>query len=217
MGPERFQPDLNGRRASLRTAAAIVIANLVPIAGVLFLGWSAGQILILYWIENFIIGLFTVPRILMARGENPPGTKGSAGRAGTALFFLAHYGLFWVVHGVFAAILAFRLPGGEAVGALTAASFGAAVLAMFVIHGLIFSQQWLRSDARVTATPIGEMFRPYGRLIVLHVTVLLGAFGLSELGAPAWTITLLCLGKMTVELGAELGGWRFRPAPRVGA
>ena len=49
------------------------------------------------------------------------------------------------------------------------------------------------------------MFRPYGRVFVLHITVLLGAFGLHAIGAPTWTILLLCVGKMVLELGAVLG------------
>ena len=43
MTPEQPTDPKGLRRAGPWTAAAIVIANLVPIAGVLFLGWSAGQ------------------------------------------------------------------------------------------------------------------------------------------------------------------------------
>ena len=47
----------------------IVIGNLIPVGGVLFLGWDAVQILILYWVENLVIGALTLPRILAARGS----------------------------------------------------------------------------------------------------------------------------------------------------
>ena len=210
----RFDP--NSRRARLRTAAAIVIGNLIPVTGVLFLGWSAGAILILYWIENLIIGLFTLPRILMAEGRNPEvgNMDGPPSRSGTAVFFVFHYGIFWIVHGVFAAILAASFPRAASDSAWTAASFGLAVLAMIFTHGALFWRRWLKTDARRTAHPIGEMFRPYGRLVVLHLTVLLGAFGLSQLGAPTWTVTLLCLGKMVLELGAELGGQALGQQPK---
>lgn len=205
MRSQRFSFGQPERPARGPAVAAIVIGNLIPILGVLFLGWSAGSILILYWIENAIVGLYTLPRILTAQGANPEvaGRKSPPTRVGTALFFVFHYGIFWVVHGVFAALLAASFPRVEADGAWTGASFGLAVLAMVVTHGVMFWRSWIRSNARRTASPIEEMFKPYGRLIVLHVTVLLGAFGLSQLGAPAWTITLLCVGKMILELGAE--------------
>ncbi|WP_296814710.1 DUF6498-containing protein [Brevundimonas sp.] len=205
MPRQRFPFGQPERPARGPVVAAIIVGNLIPIFGVLFLGWSAGSILILYWIENAIVGLFTLPRILMAEGESPEiaGRENPPGRLGTAMFFLIHYGIFWTVHGVFAGVLAASFPRVEGDGLWTAGSFALAVLAMVVTHGLMFWRTWIRIDARRTASPVGEMFKPYGRLIVLHVTVLLGAFGLSQLGAPAWTITLLCVGKMILELGAE--------------
>lgn len=218
MNPPRV-PVHAPRRPGLGMVAAILLGNLIPVAGVLRLGWSAGQILILYWLENLVIGLFALPRILTAQGADglAAGTRGPSGRVGAALFFVAHYGLFWIVHGVFAALLAYRLSAEQGGGAWAGASFGAAGLALFVHHALDFRRRWLRTDARATATPIGEMFRPYGRLIVLHLTVLLGAFGLAELGAPAGTVALLCLGKAVLELGAEMGSRLFRPTGKPDA
>jgi hypothetical protein len=100
----------------------LVAANLIPIVGVLFLGWDVGLVLVAYWVENGIVGILNVPRILLASGEPPPRTQtpanaygnvrvtnpvvtlssgGGAGRAILAGFFLIHYGIFWFVHGVF--------------------------------------------------------------------------------------------------------------------
>ena len=205
MASERFPFDQPNGRARGPVVAAIIFGNLIPIIGVLFRGWSAGSILLLYWIENAIVGLYTLPRILMAQGENPEinGRQNPPGRLGAAVFFTVHYGIFWIVHGVFAGVLAASFPRVEGDGLWTAGSFALAVLAMVATHGLMFWRTWIRTDARRTASPVGEMFKPYGRLIALHVTVLLGAFGLSQLGAPAWTVTLLCVGKMILELGAE--------------
>lgn len=215
--------------ASPRVLAGIVIGNLIPIAGVLFLGWDAGAILILYWIENFIVGAFTLPRILMAQGPAPaPGSAigGTplASRVFMAVFFCVHYGIFWIGHGVFALMLAasFRSQAAladnpvDAVGAMAggeaAVSFLIAIAAMVVLHAFGFWREFLKTGLWRTATPNGEMFRPYGRLFVLHLTVLLGAFGLASVGAPAWTMIVLCVGKMVLEL-ALAGASRIRPKP----
>lgn len=222
------------RAVSRRAIAGIVIGNLIPVFGVLFLGWDAGAILILYWIENFIVGAFTVPRILTAQGPAPPagsvlGRTSIAGRIFVAVFFCFHYGLFWVGHGVFALMLASSFGGGretqavaqaggpvEAAEAVVRADAGVSFLigvgVLLVIHAIGFWRDWVASGLWRTATPNEEMFRPYGRMVVLHLTVLLGAFGLSSVGAPAWTMIVLCVGKMLLELGVA-GAGLIRPRP----
>jgi hypothetical protein len=41
---------------------ALIAANLVPLGGVLFAGWSAFEVVFLYWLENLIIGFSTSAR-----------------------------------------------------------------------------------------------------------------------------------------------------------
>lgn len=198
------------RQAGPGTIFGIILGNLLPMIGVLFLSWDAGMILILYWVENFIVGAYTLPRILMASG--PPPAPGSviggtplAGRIGVALFFIVHYGGFWLGHGVFAFLIAGQITDGHASPTDDGWGFWIAVAAMFVFQGIQFWQSWIQPRAWVNATPGGEMFKPYGRVAVLHLTVLLGAFGLHAIGAPTWTMLLLCVGKMILELGAVAG------------
>ena len=52
------------------SAVALVLANLVPLAGVLLWQWSISSILILYWFENVVIGVINVLRMLLASPEN---------------------------------------------------------------------------------------------------------------------------------------------------
>lgn len=48
------------------SAAALVLANLVPLAGVLIWQWSVSSVVILYWFENVVIGLVNVLRMALA-------------------------------------------------------------------------------------------------------------------------------------------------------
>ena len=48
------------------SALVLVAANLVPLAGVLFFGWSVFATLLLFWVENVIVGGFNVLRMLWA-------------------------------------------------------------------------------------------------------------------------------------------------------
>lgn len=193
-------------RVSWRALAIIVVGNLIPIFGVRYLGWDAVQILILYWVENLIVGLLTVPRILTARG----GGSTVRDRLGFAAFFTAHYGFFWLIHGVFAWSLAgdlARQAGGTAEvwpRTFGTGDFRLALLAIAVVQLVMFVREWRLSGLWRTATPNVEMLRPYGRLVILHVTVLVGAWSLLELDAPASTVLLLCVGKMVLELATEV-------------
>lgn len=205
----------SARRISWRAMALIVVGNLIPIFGVLFLGWDAAQILILYWAENLTIGLLTVPRILGARGD----ASTTADRLGLAAFFAVHYGFFWLMHGVFAWTLAGELarqsgaPDGVWAGTFGTGDFRWALAGLVVVQVVAFVREWRNSARRRSALPRTEMFRPYGRLVVLHLTVLIGAWSLLELGAPASTVILLCVGKMLLELITEaIAGLRGRPA-----
>ena len=95
------------------TAVVLLIAvNLVPLAGVIWWGWNVYSLLVLYWIENGIIGILNVPKILRAEGEVVSGgaTFRMSGRSGLArgamvAFFVLHYGIFWAVHGIFVFLL----------------------------------------------------------------------------------------------------------------
>src|SRR5205823_14331145 len=80
------------------SAVVLVAANLVPLAGVLFFGWSVFATLLLFWVENVIVGGFNVLRILWAQPDNP---LMWVAKAGMIPFFIVHYGLFTTVHGAF--------------------------------------------------------------------------------------------------------------------
>jgi len=36
--------------------AALVLVNVIPLFGVVFFGWSLFEVVVLYWVENLIIG-----------------------------------------------------------------------------------------------------------------------------------------------------------------
>lgn len=110
----------------------MLIANAVPLLGVLFLGWDAFTIVALYWLENVVIGLFNalkmarcppdgslLTNIQSGTRDSSDGRKVSRGFSrimwfGWKLFLIAffcfHYGFFCMGHGMFVWIL--LGPGG---------------------------------------------------------------------------------------------------------
>ena len=70
------------------TYFSLIIANLMPIYGVLFLGWEVFDIIIFYWLETIIIGLFNIIKIAMAEGEAPEGEEEQAKAMGPFFEYL---------------------------------------------------------------------------------------------------------------------------------
>ena len=47
------------------TTIVLILANLIPLLGVLMEGWSLGHMMVLYWAESAVIGLFTFCKIIV--------------------------------------------------------------------------------------------------------------------------------------------------------
>ena len=215
--------------------AALITANLVPLYGVLFRDWSLHLVVIMYWIESGIIGAFNVPKIAMARGTGDGTSNRTAltinGRpAGTMSrvlmvpFFVFHYGLFWVVHGVFVFLLPLFAGLGSAMfdgtGGVGTAEFGTidpraatiAAIGLAISHGISFVVNFLGRREYLVVSPAAQMFSVYGRVFVLHATILGGAFLVGRLGTPLAALGILIVGKIIVDIGFHLREHRRVPA-----
>ena len=217
------------RIASAPAAIALLIAsNLLPLVGVLFWGWSLWSILILYWIENGIVGVINVPKMLVARGGADSVQSGSGGRLFLTGFFCIHYGIFWIGHGAFVllflpAFAGFRsvvesgatftpggleLPGtfidpGTAAGPRVDVLLWGA-LALLVSHLASFFLNYVGRREYLSRSIGAQMFAPYARVVVLHLTILFGAFVAVFLGQPIGLLVALIALKTALDLALHL-------------
>jgi hypothetical protein len=228
--------------SAIGAVIALLVANAIPIVGVAFLGWSLWTILVLYWLENGIVGVWNIPKIAMAEGA-PSGLTRTARLNGQLVssmstaaqrtfaipFFIFHYGLFWAVHGVFVFVLPMMLgftttlqgpplfepasrPGGSPLGPAQSVGFGEIEIgpvllgagALFLSHGASFVWNYVARGEHRTASPTGQMFAPYGRLLVLHLTIVLGAWPVVALGSPIGLLLVLVVGKTILDLAFHL-------------
>jgi len=181
---------------------ARIVANLVPLLGVIFAGWDAGMIVVLYWGENLIVGFYTILRIAGAK-HNPPPNRAS--KAFVVPFFCLHYGVFCLVHGFF--VLQLVRIGASGPDAPEASGFAAMLragiwplAALAVSHGVSFVRDYLLKREFAKATVLREMMRPYTHLVVLHVVVLVAAVPTQLLGSPLPMTVLLIVGKTLLDL-----------------
>jgi len=188
---------------------AIILTNLVPIYGVLFMGWQVFPVMFLFWIENVIIGVSNVFTML----ASAPGNFGQwVGKLFLIPFFCVHYGMFTLVHGIL--ILTFFggfnqpgtvMPGFSDVFRLVGTlQIGGAVLALVLSHTISFITNYIGNGEYKTATLQELMVQPYGRVIILHLTILIGGFLVMALGSPIVGLIILIVLKTFIDLKTHI-------------
>jgi len=182
------------------------LANALPIAGVLLLGWKVFPLVLLYWLENVVVGGFNVGKLLLAQPQEP---AYSVGKLFLIPFFVFHFGMFTLVHGVFVFALfgAKSLPRFDSLAELPAAirayHLGWGVLALVVSHGLSFYWNYFENgEYRRASLPI-LMMQPYARLVVLHLAVLFGGWIVLTLGSPLLALLVLVALKTAADVRAH--------------
>jgi hypothetical protein len=229
---------LSNAGVSVTSIVALVVANLVPLFGVLFGDWSLFLLLVMYWIESGIVGAINVAKIAMARGQDTGNTftfgttlggatlSGTAGRVLLIPFFIFHYGVFWVVHGVFVLALPifmgigstiFTQPAGvpafglEELGTIEPRGVLIATVGLAISHVISFFVNYVGRGEYLTVSPGAQMFSVYGRVTVLHLTILVGALAVGVLGTPLGALIVFVLGKIAVDLSFHLRERRRAP------
>ncbi len=248
--------EISRRRGPTLPSLMLVLANLIPLLGVLAWGWKVFDVVVLYWFENVVIGAINILKMLTCSPDaSDPGLREALQKridqrrdsaipaqleAAEAMlerhggkltlahhasklflipFFTVHYGLFTAVHGMFVFSLLGEngsffggggpfssLPGmveevmrgGGLWGALALA---ASHLVSFVHH------YFIRGEFRRTTVP-QLMFAPYGRIVVLHIAILGGAFAIQALGSPIFLLMILIFGKIAIDLGLHFRSHR---------
>jgi len=221
-------------KSSSLSVAFLILVNLIPIFGVLFLGWDLFSLMLLYWMENVIIGMFNPIKMAFAskavseadiQRMNPEAQLGSKTglqvmNIGLKLFmipfFMVHYGIFCQVHGFFIMSM-FGNGMGFASGGLRSpyelvfsnlntlgSAFSWALLSMVLSHGLSLVLNYFgqREYKKVSVTE--QMFQPYIRIVILHITILIGGFLTMFLGSPVFALVLMAVLKIAVDVWAHL-------------
>ena len=210
--------------SSIGAVVALVVANLIPLVGVLFFGWSVWNILVIYWLENGIVGVINVLKMSVATGDEvTPGVTlmvngrpaTSATKIGLIPFFIVHYGIFWFVHGIFVLTLPafFSLMSDDGM-TLDLGPVVFAALGLAISHGLSFWWNFLHGGEYRRTTAAALMFAPYKRLVALHITIIFGAFAVMFTGAPAAAVAVLVAIKTAIDLGLHLAEHRGELTPR---
>lgn len=173
--------------------AGVLLVNAIPLIGVIWFGWTVFEVLFLYWFENVAIGLTHAVRMEISTRTN----KVADGRS-TTTFFMLHYGLFTLVHGVFVVTFFGVIAGGFRE---VSHGFLAPILAIMGWQAIFLIMDAIRTQGFTGRSPDALMFEPYPRVLALHITVLAGGFLIDQMGSPVWALALLVGIKTAFDLG----------------
>jgi hypothetical protein len=203
------------------SSLALILANLVPLGGVLLLDWQVYDVVMLYWAENVVIGIINILRmarckgglLLPAKAEQQIGlsltetqaTKLSLITGGLIFFlipfFVFHYGMF--CYGHLMAITAIFGDGPSSVMAIAKGwepAFWLAIAAIFASHLISFGLNFIGAGEYRRTNLRQLMQRPYGRIVALHLAVIFGAALIMWLGSPVYMLVVLVIIKIAIDL-----------------
>lgn len=155
---------------------SLITANLVPLFGIFFLGWSAAEIMLCFWVESLVVGIFTMLKLWQYRESD-----------GFYLgFFPAHYGIFMFVHltfllvGTSSGLFGFAPFQGDLTPFLI--NIGIFFLATLFSHGVSYFANFRGKEEYKKHSATYYVFLPYIRIIPMHIAITLSAtFGAGPL------------------------------------
>lgn len=196
--------------------------NLVPLIGVLFLGWDLPSILLMYWIETGVVGLINVLRIRRSMtvvpvptdGLGPDGrivrAQGSGGWLLPALW-LVTYGVFWVILG---SVVVQIVNGGFYAGASRTGWTGASLpvvvwgtVSLVAGQVIAYILDYVVGRRSLTVTPPELLRDPFVRIFVILATIAVGGVGTALTSSAVGFLAAMVIAKTAVEI------WFARWAP----
>lgn len=182
------------------SSITLILANVIPLFGVWLAGWDIGQIMLLFWAESAIIGYYNLCKMW------------KVGRWSLLFFgpfFVGHYGAFMAVHLLFI----YALFGGEMAGSAEISTtqvysdmqaLWPALLGLLISHGISYYINFVKSNKSDGRTMALQMQEPYRRVMIMHMTLIIGGFLALALGTSIAALMLLLVLKIVADLRSHL-------------
>jgi hypothetical protein len=186
----------------------LILSNIVPVLGVIFLDWQAFAILFLFWFENIVIGVSNVFKMALVSSNT---IKQAASKVSAIAFFIVHYGLFTLVHGIFIFVVfgdffteTVNSNVFDVFGNFADLQLGWAILALVISHTVSFFVNYVGKGEYKSTSLNQLMGQPYGRVVILHVTIIFGGFLVTLFGSPVFGLILLIALKTFIDIKTHL-------------
>lgn len=192
------------------SVTVLIIANLFPIVQVLYFKMDVFPLVFLFWIETLIIGILNIPKLIFFHRWKA---------VGIVPFFVLHFGGFMFVHMMFiVAFFLMKLKLGETyTGPLSEPSKVVAVLvdyahilwisilALALSHLYSFFTNYIGNKEYLNRNKKKDpMVLPYGRVVVMHLVLLVGGFVVSMFGQKGIALFALLVLKVLVDIRSHI-------------
>jgi hypothetical protein len=208
----------------------IFISSLIPLAGVLFFGWNVMNLVVIYWLENIVIGIFNYFRIkrisdfkqsdhpklkYLLTNKDVPGnptmwekTNYSSKHQEYIAHYIWPYALFTFNMGfvlIFGCLyLVFELRLNSVLGVLI---FLFVILLTDLVSYLV--EYYNQSGKFKKTEVIPKLEGAFGRMAILHMGVFVGTLIMIGVYNSVYIVILMALLKIVVELNVELRRAKF--------
>lgn len=183
----------------------LILANLIPLIGVLSFDWDLGSTMVLYWAESAIVLFYTV-----AKGIVRNRVTGII----TGLFTIAHAGAFMAIHFLFIWMIFVEqtFAGGESGGgslstvATYLVALWPALLGLFISHGYSFKSNFIekQNSQQFENKTKQDTEKFYSRIFLMHITIIIGGGLALIFGDNIFALSLLIVMKIAVDVKAHL-------------
>jgi len=180
----------------VQSSRSILFLNLIALASALIWGLDVRFFLLFYWLESGVAGIFNVLKMVSVKDPESAGST----KLFLVPFFMVHYGIFMTVHLVFLLVFIGEFSVGMSAISYVVDNFWvfAFNLILLVSDYIIGFLGWRNSmeDSSVA----GLMFRPYGRIVAMHLTLIFGAFLFYTLNSGRVFLVLLMILKTFADI-----------------
>lgn len=205
----------------------LLLANLVPLIGVLFLGWDGKGIFVIYILETVIIGLLNIIKMVVVGILN--GTKREPELApgqnvfgwGLIPFFIFHYYFFIFVQSVlyFAFSSIWHPAGPEPFNVFAnfmpyiTGETRLALISLTIANVMYVIENFILSGEYRTTTMSALMFQPYKRIFLQQFVVILGGFIFMLSGS----VTAVAVLFIFLKIAADYISANYNSSPKIQA
>jgi hypothetical protein len=185
-----------------------LIANAVVIAWALYDKYDADLLVWVYWCQSVIIGIFWFLRIATHKKlysldklavDGRPTPLAVTDRFGLGFLFLFSYAVFHIA--ILPLVAAGLLSGTQEVSfPVIELAVGSCVF--FVAELISFVKDPNRTQDRVADTAV-LMGYPYGRIVPMHVTILIGAWVYDHGVSGQWVLAVFLVLKTIADMGGQ--------------
>ncbi|VVC04344.1 Uncharacterised protein [Candidatus Bilamarchaeum dharawalense] len=145
----------------------LIAANILTIILAVLLQYDFGVMIWSYWAESVIIGIFTIVGMITI-GLMSKNILGWFSAVLTVGFFTVHYGMFHFIYAVFLLVIPLFVVNNWVDVTMTTG-----ILFLSHLFSFIYNS-FLRKQTQTTVDKM--MLEPYGRIVPMHLTIMLSGF-----------------------------------------